>query len=158
SFTVDGKVVTTAKLVVDPDKDPPAVDLRWTSGGASGHTSLGIYRLGEDKLEICWNDARGKEKDKRPTKFTTKPAVGSGNVLWVFVRQGAKSEDKKDKKTEKEEKKGDKEEAEAKKPPKGWEEYTPKNKAYVAWFPSEGEVKETDKSLQIKGAGQLRFF
>jgi hypothetical protein len=47
---------------------------------------------------------------------------------------------------------------EKKKPPAGWKEFTPKNKAYNTWFPTDGEIEETEKSINLKSSGQLRFF
>ena len=42
----------------------------------------------EDELEICWNQARGKGSDRRPSAFTTRPQPGSGSVLYVLKRAG----------------------------------------------------------------------
>ena len=72
------------KLSVDPSADPKTIDL--TSRGGVSKVSPGIYRLSEDgsKLEICRGDWGGK---KRPTKFSTKPGVGSGSFLTVFKRE-----------------------------------------------------------------------
>jgi uncharacterized protein (TIGR03067 family) len=80
---------STSKITIDPAKTPKEIDLLHTGGSVSGHTSLGIYRFTEDgMLEICMNQARGKGSDKRPTKFETKPSVGS--ILYVFKREEKK--------------------------------------------------------------------
>jgi hypothetical protein len=47
---------------------------------------------------------------------------------------------------------------EKKSPPKGWEVVTPKNKAYVVWFPREGKREESRDSLVARKYGQIRFF
>ena len=48
---------------------------------------LGIYRFTEDgELQICLNPAQGKGSDKRPTKFTTKPEVGAGSMMYTLKK------------------------------------------------------------------------
>jgi uncharacterized protein (TIGR03067 family) len=86
SFVRDGATkVSTAKVVLDPTMTPKAIDLQITSGTATGDVQLGIYRFNEDgELEICLNQPRGPGADKRPSAFTTKPAVGNGSVLYIL--------------------------------------------------------------------------
>jgi uncharacterized protein (TIGR03067 family) len=87
TLTHEGEKAGTGKLVLDPSKDPAEIDWKWTSGAGSGKTSLGIYQLKDDTLTICMNQARGKDSDKRPKKFTTKPDVGNGSILYVLKKQ-----------------------------------------------------------------------
>lgn len=87
TLTHEGKKENTGKLTLDPSKDPAEVDWKWTSGNSSGNTSMGIYQLKDDTLTICMNQARGKGSDKRPKKFTTKPDVGNGSILYVFKKE-----------------------------------------------------------------------
>ena len=89
TFLRDGKTkVSTATVSIDPTRDPKEIDLKVTSGTATGGTHLGIYRFTEDgRLEICMNQARGKGSDKRPTKFTTKPSVVSGSLMYVLEKE-----------------------------------------------------------------------
>jgi uncharacterized protein (TIGR03067 family) len=56
---VDGiKTTTSAKIFLDPTKEPKTIDFVLTGGGVDG-TKLGIYRFTEDGLEICMNPPRG---------------------------------------------------------------------------------------------------
>jgi uncharacterized protein (TIGR03067 family) len=89
TFLRDGKTkVSTATITIDPSKDPKEIDLKITAGSASGNTQLGIYRFTDDgKLEICLNQPRGKGSETRPAKFTTKPSVGSGSIMYVLERE-----------------------------------------------------------------------
>jgi uncharacterized protein (TIGR03067 family) len=87
SLTFDGTQQSSATIILDPAQSPRAIDIQWTSGAASGLRSLGIYRFTEDgALEICWNQARGPNKDRRPKVFTTKVELGAGSVLYVYRR------------------------------------------------------------------------
>src|SRR5262249_4691510 len=45
TFTFDGKPKATAKIRLDPTTTPKSIDIQWTSGAASGNTSLAIYRI-----------------------------------------------------------------------------------------------------------------
>lgn len=92
-FYFGGDKVSAAKLTINPSKSPKTVDFNWTAGSVAGKTSLGIYRFNKDGyLEICMNQAQGPGSDKRPTKFTTKPSVGKGSILYVLEKE--KDEDK----------------------------------------------------------------
>jgi uncharacterized protein (TIGR03067 family) len=73
----------TADLSVDPTKNPRTIDAEITSGSAKDSKMLGIYRLDKDTLEICWGEPGGK----RPTKFSSRPGVGSGNVYTKYERE-----------------------------------------------------------------------
>jgi uncharacterized protein (TIGR03067 family) len=74
----------TADLKVDPTKDPKTIDAEITRGSAKDKIMPGIYKLTKDTLEICWGEP-GNEK--RPTKFTSRPSVGSGNVFTRYERE-----------------------------------------------------------------------
>jgi uncharacterized protein (TIGR03067 family) len=72
-----------SKIYFDPTTTPRSFSL--VSGGG---TQLGIYRFTEDgELQICLNQAQGKGSDKRPTKFTTKPEVGAGSILYTLKKE-----------------------------------------------------------------------
>jgi hypothetical protein len=47
---------------------------------------------------------------------------------------------------------------EEKRPPETFKEVTPKNKAWVAWFPKDGEIDESEDSIVSRKFGQMRFF
>ena len=88
-FLRDGLATgASATITIDPTKSPKEIDLKITGGTAKGSTQLGIYRFTDDgKLEICMNQPRGKGSEKRPAMFTTKPSVGSGNIMYVLERE-----------------------------------------------------------------------
>lgn len=87
-FTLDSKALNAAKLVIDVKKEPMTVDLKWTKGGQAGQTSLGIIRINDDKVEMCFNQSQGAGSDKRPTKFSTKPTAGkgAGSILYILTK------------------------------------------------------------------------
>jgi uncharacterized protein (TIGR03067 family) len=86
----------TADLMIDPTKNPRTIDAEITSGSAKDKKMLGIYKLDRDTLEICWSEPGS---GKRPTKFTSRPGVGSGNVYTRYQRE----KDKEDGKTDRQE-------------------------------------------------------
>lgn len=47
---------------------------------------------------------------------------------------------------------------EKKAPPAGWTEFSPKNKNYVVWFPAGGKPAESENSIVVPKAGQIRVF
>lgn len=60
-----------ATFTIDPEKK--AIDAKVTQGSLNGKTMLGIYKLEDGKLHICWAEIDAK----RPEKFvTTKPGGG----------------------------------------------------------------------------------
>jgi uncharacterized protein (TIGR03067 family) len=73
-----------ADLTIDPAKQPKTIDAEITKGSAKDKKMLGIYKLDKDTLEICW---AAPGKDKRPTKFTSRAGVGSGNVYAKYQRE-----------------------------------------------------------------------
>jgi uncharacterized protein (TIGR03067 family) len=66
-------------LRVDPKADPPQIDLRT----GNGKMWLGIYKLTEDKLEICLPNIN---PGKRPIAFTTKAVPGAGVSYTVYKK------------------------------------------------------------------------
>jgi uncharacterized protein (TIGR03067 family) len=46
---------------------------------------------------------------------------------------------------------------EKKTPPDGWKEFIPKNKDYIAWFPEDGRMRESEDSIMVKKAGQVKI-
>jgi uncharacterized protein (TIGR03067 family) len=67
-------------FVLDPAKEPCAIDLTMREGKPKAETSQGIYALDGDLLKICFAPP-GKT---RPVNFT--PAPGSGEMLFVLKR------------------------------------------------------------------------
>lgn len=45
-----------------------------------------------------------------------------------------------------------------KEPPAGFKEVTPKNKSWVAWYPSDGKIDESEDSIVSRQFGQIRIF
>ncbi len=89
-FLVNGqKQPNSAKVFLDPTKDPTTIDLVLKGVGVAG-VHLGIIRFTEGGMEICMNQPRGAGSDKRPSAFTTKAAVGAGSVLYVLERPEGK--------------------------------------------------------------------
>jgi uncharacterized protein (TIGR03067 family) len=84
-WTVDGKERGRQKgdLTLDPTAKPAALDVEITRGSAIGKKLLGIYELKDDKLTICWSEPGD---DKRPKKFVTKTAVGSGVMMDTYQK------------------------------------------------------------------------
>ena len=72
-------------FVLDPGKDPKAIDVTSLVGPHKGKTDLGIYELKDGRLKIClrgWEDAvKG-----RPTKFS----AGKGTELSMITLERAK--------------------------------------------------------------------
>ncbi len=71
-------------LKIDGQASPKTIDIEYTSGGNRGKTVLGIYKLDKDTFEVAWGEPGAK---KRPTKFTTKPGVGSAQDYRVLKRE-----------------------------------------------------------------------
>jgi uncharacterized protein (TIGR03067 family) len=65
---------------LDPTKQPKTVDFFYL--GKDARALLGIYRLENDKLTICWSVGANKPED-RPTEFSTK---GKNWTLIVWQR------------------------------------------------------------------------
>ncbi len=86
TFLRDGQANgSKATVVIDPNKNPKTIDITNDLG-----TAQGIYRfIDNDTLEICRNQARGSTAGTRPSAFTSKPAVGHGNVYYLLKRDKA---------------------------------------------------------------------
>jgi uncharacterized protein (TIGR03067 family) len=71
-------------LKIDAKASPKTIDIEYTSGSNRGKTLLGIYKLDKDNFEVAWGEPGAK---KRPTKFTSKPGVGSAQEYRVLERE-----------------------------------------------------------------------
>jgi len=80
AITISGKVFFKAKVTIDPNKKPKAIDYEMTEGPTKGKTHLGIYELDGDTVKFCFA-APGKD---RPTDFTAKE--GSERTLSVWKK------------------------------------------------------------------------
>ena len=81
-FLINGsKEGGASKIKIDPTTSPRSIDV--TSGNG---TSKGIYRFKDGELQVCFNQPQGAGSDKRPKKFTTKPAVGAGSILYTLEK------------------------------------------------------------------------
>jgi uncharacterized protein (TIGR03067 family) len=70
------------RIVIDPSKSP-----KWINVISGRGTQLGIYRFTtEGELQICLNQPQGRGSDRRPTKFTTKPTIGAGSILYTLKK------------------------------------------------------------------------
>lgn len=80
TFTHDGKnCVAATKL--DPSRDPSWIDFTYTEGADKGKASLGIYRIENGLLTICY----APNGDSRPTDFASEP--GTKRTLASYTRQ-----------------------------------------------------------------------
>jgi uncharacterized protein (TIGR03067 family) len=75
----------TARLTIDPTKNPKWFDFIWARGSHNGQMVLGIYKFEGDKLVIATSDF---DVENRPTRFTTSLAAGVGRAHKVrtYVR------------------------------------------------------------------------
>jgi len=62
-------------FVLDPGKDPKAIDVTSLDGKQKGKTAFGIYELKDGRLRICLRDWESAVKG-RPTKFSTEKDSG----------------------------------------------------------------------------------
>jgi uncharacterized protein (TIGR03067 family) len=77
----DGKSFAGTRIVLDPSRDPKAIDVIPDGGPNRDERVLGIYKLEGDRLTICMA-APGKP---RPSEF--KAEKGNGCTLRTFVRE-----------------------------------------------------------------------
>jgi uncharacterized protein (TIGR03067 family) len=80
SLEREGKVLYRGTIKLHPQQAPKAMDVKLTEGDGKGETSLGIYKLSGDRLELCFDDP-GVEQ--RPRQFTTR----EGTELMLVVVQ-----------------------------------------------------------------------
>src|SRR5437660_2296151 len=74
-FTMKDKIATyRGNFLIDRDKKPKTIDMKFTEGPEKGNTSYGIYELDGDSLKLCLT-ITGKN---RPTEFAAKPKSGHG--------------------------------------------------------------------------------
>jgi uncharacterized protein (TIGR03067 family) len=72
----------SATVIIDPKKDPKAIDNVHESGPQKGKKQYGVYKLEGDKLTVCMT-APGAAETDRPESFSTKD---NACVLFVFER------------------------------------------------------------------------
>ena len=82
SETQKGDAATIVKI--DGKANPKTIDVMGTYGSFKGRTQLGIFKLSKDKFEVAWGEPGST---KRPTKFTSKPGVGSAMEYRVYERE-----------------------------------------------------------------------
>jgi arylsulfatase A len=87
TWTRDGKPFAGTTVELDPDADPPALDVLPDGGRARGQRVLGIYRLEGDTLTIAMADPG----QPRPTSFESGP--GSRVTVQTFRREATKGKD-----------------------------------------------------------------
>jgi uncharacterized protein (TIGR03067 family) len=80
--TNKGDAATIVKI--DGKANPKTIDVTHTYGSSRGKTQLGIYKIEKDKFEVAWGEPGAT---KRPTKFTSKPGVGSAHEYRVYERE-----------------------------------------------------------------------
>lgn len=79
----DGKAFAGTTIVLDPDAQPPAIDVLPDGGPSRDQRVLGIYRLEGDTLTIAMADAG----QPRPTSFES--PEGSRVTVQTFRREPA---------------------------------------------------------------------
>ena len=80
TVTVDNRVYMKAKIVIDPTKNPKAIEYMVTEGDHKGKTLLGIYELEGDTVKFCF----APPDTERPTDF--RAGKGSGRTYSVWKR------------------------------------------------------------------------
>ena len=85
SYWADTRKGDAATIVkIDSKANPRTIDITHTYGSSKGKTQLGIYKLEKAKFEVAWGEPGAT---KRPTKFTSKPGVGSALEYRVYERE-----------------------------------------------------------------------
>jgi len=79
---INGAVFLSARMSVDPSKQPKAIDYLLTSGSNRGKTQLGIYERKGDRLTLCF----ARPNQARPGDF--RADAGSGRTLSVWKLSG----------------------------------------------------------------------
>ena len=79
----DGKSFAGTTVVLDPGRDPKAIDVLPDGGPSRGKRVLGIYKIEKDTLTLCMADP----DQPRPREF--KAEKGSKHTLMVFRRRAA---------------------------------------------------------------------
>ena len=72
----------TARITVNPKKDPKTIDNVHESGAQKGKKQYGVYKLEGDRFTVCMTRPGVTEAD-RPKDFNTKDTT---NVVFVFER------------------------------------------------------------------------
>lgn len=81
TWSRDGKAFAGTTIVLNPNADPPAIDVLPDGGASRGHRVLGIYKLEGDTLTIAMADA----DQPRPTSFESPP--GARVTVQTFRRE-----------------------------------------------------------------------
>ncbi len=68
---------------VNPSREIKAMDVMCTQGPYAGKTLLGIYKLHDDELTVCFA-VPGRD---RPTAFTTRSGTGSMLHVWRRLKK-----------------------------------------------------------------------
>ncbi len=76
-----GKSFAGTKIVLDPTREPKAIDVIPDGGPNRDKRVLGIYKVEKDKLTICM----ASPENPRPKEF--KAEKGSGCTLRTFIRE-----------------------------------------------------------------------
>jgi uncharacterized protein (TIGR03067 family) len=77
-----------ATITVDPDKK--TTDAKVTRGSLNGKTMLGIYKLEDGRLHVCWAEVDAK----RPEKFASTKRGGGAFEYTIYSRTQDKDEKK----------------------------------------------------------------
>jgi uncharacterized protein (TIGR03067 family) len=75
------EILVKGPFTLDPTKDPMEMDIAFQEGKPKGQTGRAIYAWDGTDLKFC----AAKERDSRPTDFTTTP--GDERVLLFLKRQ-----------------------------------------------------------------------
>jgi uncharacterized protein (TIGR03067 family) len=79
----DGQRFAGSRIVLDPTKEPNAIDVIPDGGRNRGERILGIYKLERDILSICM----AAPGSPRPSEFRAEK--GNGWTLQTFTREGS---------------------------------------------------------------------
>jgi uncharacterized protein (TIGR03067 family) len=83
TVTMGAQVFLKASFVLNPSKQPKAIDYSVSGGVYAGKTQLGIYECDGDQVKFCFSTP-GKE---RPSDFTTKQNDGRTLTSWKRVKK-----------------------------------------------------------------------
>ena len=76
------------RYTLDTTKTPKQIDLEVAEGIATGAKLRGIYKLSEDKLQVCY--FINPEKEERPKEFAGTDTLGKplpGNPVFIILRR-----------------------------------------------------------------------
>jgi len=67
------------QMILDPEKKPKAIDMKFLDGVNKDKTALGIYKIGDDTFTMC---RRLNPDQARPQDFGTWPNTSTFLVVW----------------------------------------------------------------------------